>query len=117
MAYRVKLLYPAIHFLEGLSDRFRAKVVRTIELLKEFGPLLREPHSKKVSDLPGLFELRVSLGHDTCRLFYFWHESQFYIVTSGYMKKAMKLDKKELNRASSLMRQFVEKYGGRHEST
>jgi phage-related protein len=117
MAYKVKLLQPAIDFMGGLSNRLRAKVVRTIALLREFGPLLREPHSKKVSDWPGLFELRVSLGHDTCRLFYFWHESQFFVVTSGYVKKGMKLEQRELNRASSLMKRFIEETGGRHEGS
>ena len=112
MGYKVKLLPPAVQFLDGLQDRLRAKVARSIRLLQEFGPSLREPHSKKVSDWPGLFELRVMLGHDTCRFFYFWHKEQLYVVTSGYMKKGMKLDRRELERAALLMRQHAGETGG-----
>jgi phage-related protein len=112
MGYKVKLLPPAVQFLDGLQDRLRAKAARSIRLLQEFGPSLREPHSKKVSDWPGLFELRVMLGHDACRFFYFWHKEHLYVVTSGYIKKGMKLDRKELERAALLMRQHTEGTGG-----
>jgi phage-related protein len=112
MGYKVKLLPPAVRFLDGLHDRLKAKVARSIRLLQEFGPSLREPHSKKVSDWPGLFELRIMLGHDACRFFYFWHHEHLYIVTSGYIKKRMKLDRKELERAALLMRQHTEGTGG-----
>jgi len=112
MAYKVKLLPPAAEFLDGLPDRLRAKAGRAIVLLREFGPFLREPHAKKVSDWPGLFELRVMLGRDACRFFYFWHEHQLYVVTSGYLKKGMKLERKELQRASALMKRYRESTGG-----
>jgi len=112
MAYKVKILQPAAEFLDGLPARLRAKAGRAIVLLREFGPFLREPHSKKVSDWPGLFELRVILGRDAARFFYFWHEQQFYVVTSGYLKKGMKLERKELDRASALMKRYLESSGG-----
>jgi phage-related protein len=112
MSYKVKLLPPAVQFLDGLHDRLKAKAARSILLLQEFGPSLREPHSKKVSDWPGLFELRVMLGHDACRFFYFWHQQHLYVVTSGYMKKGMKLERRELERAALLMRQHAEETRG-----
>ena len=107
MAYEVKLMPPAAEFLDALSDRLRAKVVRSIVLLREVGPLLREPYAKKVKDWKGLFELRVALGGDTCRFFYFWHGSRIVIVTSGYMKKGMKIERRELERATSLMKGYL----------
>ena len=116
MPYKVKILQPAAEFLDSLPARLRAKAGRAIVLLREFGPFLREPHSKKVSDWPGLFELRVILGRDACRFFYFWHEQQFYVVTSGYLKKGMKLERKELDRASALMKRYLESSGGIDES-
>ena len=56
-----------------------------------------------MTDWKGLFELRVDLGGDTCRFFYFWRGSWMVVVTSGYMKKGMKLERRELERATSLM--------------
>jgi phage-related protein len=107
MPYEVKMLPPAADFLDALADRLRAKAVRSIALLREFGPLLREPYAKKVTDWKGLFELRVTLGGDTCRFFYFWHGSRMVVVTSGYMKKGMKLERRELERATSLMNRYL----------
>ena len=53
MGYKVKLLPPAVQFLDGLHDRLKAKAARSIRLLQEFGPSLREPHSKKVTGTTG----------------------------------------------------------------
>lgn len=108
MPYKVKLLQPAVDSMEEIPSKLKAKTLRTVGLLAEFGPNLREPHAKKVSGWPGLFELRVALGNQTCRLFYFWHRSSFYVVTSGYMKKSMKLNRRELDKALTLMKHFLE---------
>ena len=106
MAYEVKLLPPAAEFLDSLSDRLRAKAVRSIALLRERGPLMREPYAKKVTDWKGLFELRVALGGDTCRFFYFWNGLRMVVVASGYMKKDMKLERRELEKATAIMNEY-----------
>jgi hypothetical protein len=80
-------------------------------MLREFGPFLREPHAKKVADWQGLFELRVALGGDACRLFYFWHGAQVVLVTSGYLKKGMKLERRELERVTLLMKGYLASEG------
>jgi len=99
-------LNPAAKFLDELPDKLRAKATRSIGLLHEFGPYLREPHAKKVTNWQGLFELRVALGSDACRFFYFWQNTQYVVITSGYVKKDMKLDRKELDKAASLMKLY-----------
>lgn len=53
---------PIDPYLDELSPKMRAKVLRTISLLEEFGKQLRLPHSKHLDD--GIFELRVKLGSD-----------------------------------------------------
>jgi len=111
MPYKVRLLPPAAAFLSDLPDRLQAKATRSIGLLREFGPYLREPHAKKVTDWEGLFELRVTLGGDTCRFFYFWRGTQLVVVTSGYLKKGTKLERRELQRAAALMRSYLESGG------
>jgi mRNA-degrading endonuclease RelE of RelBE toxin-antitoxin system len=111
MAYKVRILPPAAEFLDALPDRFRAKAVREITLLQEFGPFLREPHAKKVTGWQGLFELRVALGTDACRFFYFWDGEQIAVIASGYVKKGMKLERRELERAVRLMKAYRENEG------
>jgi len=111
MAFKVRILPLAAEFLDALPDRLRAKAVREITLLREFGPFLREPHAKKVTGWKGLFELRVALGTDTCRFFYFWDGEQIAVVASGYVKKGMKLERRELERAARLMKEYQENEG------
>ncbi len=108
MKYSVIILEPAKNFLVNLDIKLRAKAFRTIELLQEFGPFLKEPHAKKITGTKNLFELRVKFSNNICRLFYFHHENSIYVTTSGYVKKDQKLDKAEIDKALKLMKMFIE---------
>lgn len=108
MNYKIEILEPAYDFISSLEIKFRAKTYRTIELLKEFGPFLKEPHSKSIKGYKGLFELRVQLGNNILRLFYFHYKSSLYIITSGYIKKADKTDNKQITKALDLMKSYME---------
>ncbi len=59
-------------FLESLNEKEIAKVIRTIELLEEFGNDLGMPHSRHMSD--GLLELRIR-GTREVRIFYCFHKT------------------------------------------
>ena len=61
---------PVEQFLDSLNSKMRVKAVNSLELLEEFGNLLREPHSKYLSD--GIFELRIKFASDISRIFYFF---------------------------------------------
>jgi len=115
--YKVKLLEQAKDFLDTLSIRMRAKAFRTIELLQEFGPFLTAPHSKTLKGYAGLRELRVKQGSDICRLFYFHYDKNIYIITSGYVKKDRKTNKKEILKAFYLMKSLLEENHGENEIT
>jgi phage-related protein len=108
MEYQVELIEEVNEFILSLPIKMQAKIQRTIKLLKEFGYALPEPHSKKLKSADGLFELRVKLGTDTCRLFYFHWKEKIYIVTSGYIKKSNKTDKNQIKKAMNIMHQFQE---------
>ena len=106
MEYEVVLLDSAETFLAQLSPKFRAKAIRTIELLGEFGPQPAMPHAWKLTGYD-LWELRVRLASDICRLFYFYHRDRVYIVTSGYVKKADRTSVREIEKAARLRRQLT----------
>jgi phage-related protein len=99
MNYEVIVLVSAKEFLDSLDVKLKAKSFRTIQLLCEFGPFLSEPHSKKVSGINGLFELRVIQGNNICRFFYFHDKEKVYVITSGFIKKDQKLKKSEIDKA------------------
>ncbi len=82
-------------FLESLSEKEIAKVVRTIELLEEFGNNLGLPHSRHMSD--GLLELRIR-GTREIRIFYCFHKKQA-VLLHACIKKTQKTLGKELTRA------------------
>lgn len=85
----------------------RAKAFKIIKLLQEFGPYLREPHSKKMKGSKKIFELRVKQGSDIVRIFYFHHMDGIYILTSGFIKKQNKTDKSEIKKAEIIMAEFL----------
>lgn len=82
-------------FIKSLEELTIAKVLRTIELLEEYGPRLGMPHSKKVET--NLFELRIR-GQQEIRIFYTFHKSSA-ILLHGYTKKSQKTPKNELKTA------------------
>jgi phage-related protein len=107
MAFDVRLLEPAVEFLRTIEPKLRAKAFRTIELLREFGPELPMPHARKLSGHE-LFELRVRQGSNICRLFYFVEGESVFIVTSGYIKKTEKTDRREIERALRLKAEYLQ---------
>jgi phage-related protein len=80
-------------FLSALTEKEVAKVIRTIELLEEFGNDLGMPHSKHMSD--GLLELRIR-GTREIRIFYCFHRNKAYLL-NAFIKKTQKTPEKELN--------------------
>lgn len=79
---------PVQIFLDGLEPKMQAKVLRTIDLLEQFGPALREPYSKFLSN--GIFELRTKQGSDITRVLYFFFIGKRAILTNGFVKKTQK---------------------------
>jgi len=98
---------PATTFVKKLTVKMRAKVLRTIGLLEQFGSQLPAPHAKALKNCEGLRELRVKQGSDIVRLFYFHHKGKVYVATSGYMKKTQKTNPREIARAMCLMKEFT----------
>ena len=98
----------AVGFIEGLGPKMKAKVLRTIDLLEEFGPFLREPHSKKIKGTKELFELRIKQGSDAVRMFYFYFKDNVYVLTSGLIKKTNKIERNQIKKAEALMIEYME---------
>lgn len=107
MSFEVILLEPAVAFLSQVEVKLRAKAFRTIELLREFGPELPMPHTKKLVGYD-LYELRVRQGSNICRLFYFAQGNALYVITSGYVKKTDRTEKREIERAIHLKEEYVQ---------
>lgn len=88
---------PAGEFIASLDPKMKAKTFRSLDLLSEFGPQLREPFSKSLGD--GLFELRIKFASDITRIFYFFVIGRKIVLTNGFIKKTTKVPKEEMELA------------------
>lgn len=85
---------PIEEFVLNLPVDQISKVRNCIKLLNEFGPLIRSPHSKKLSGYKDLFELRTS-GSSPIRLFYCHRQNKFTIL-HAFIKKSNKTPQREI---------------------
>lgn len=100
------ILLPQVkEFINSLEINVQPKATKTLNLLKEYGPLLREPHSKKIIGYKDLLELRTS-GSPAIRLFYTVKQGQFYILR-GFFKKTNKTPANEINLALKQISQLT----------
>ena len=79
---------PVAEFILSLDSKMKAKILRTIDLLENNGPHLREPYSKSLGD--GIFELRIKQGNDITRVLYFFFIGNKAILTNVFIKKNTK---------------------------
>ena len=89
----------------------RAKVLRTVSLLGDSGPGLREPYSKPLDD--GIFEIRTKFGSDITRVLYFFVVGKKVILTNGFIKKTQKTPASEI----TLAKQYRADYLARKENS
>ena len=92
---------PVKKFLLALPTKMRAKAYSEIELLREHGIYLKEPYVKAIKgeDYKGLYELRIKLGSDASRIFYFAYHKDTFVLLNGFLKKTNKTPKTELEKA------------------
>ena len=88
--------HPVEEFIQSLQKSTQAKVIRTIDLLGEFGNDLGAPYSKKLDSK--LFELRIR-GKEEIRIFYSFGPGRVAYLLHGFKKKSQKTPKRELNLA------------------
>ncbi len=80
---------PAGQFINSIEDeKLRAKVIRSVKLLEEFGHDLEMPDSKHLED--GIFELRTKQSSNIARCLYFFTVGDKAVVTNGIIKKQTK---------------------------
>lgn len=102
---------PVQDFLMSLDKKMRAKLSGIISILQEYGNQLREPYSKYLDD--GIFEIRGKVGSDISRVLYFFYYDGKIILTNGFIKKAQKVPKAELDRAKEYRKDYLERMGGK----
>jgi phage-related protein len=104
MAYEIayysnKVQQDVLSFPDGVL----ADYLRLSELLEEFGPALRMPHSRALGE--GLFELRPKSKEGIGRVFYCFLIGQKVMVVHSFVKKTQETPNRELRVAISRMQE------------
>ncbi len=73
--------------------------LRAFGLLEEFGNLLREPHTRPLTD--GIFELRVASKSGIFRFPFFYDKGKIIIITHAFRKKTQKTPRHEIETAKN----------------
>jgi phage-related protein len=89
--------------IENWPSGILADYARIVELLMEFGPQLRMPHSRAMGD--GLFELRPRGTEGIGRVFYCVMVPKRIVVLHAFMKKTQQTPERELKLARKRMRE------------
>lgn len=86
MSYTVEYFHPRVTAeIESWPDGILADYARLVELLMEFGPNLRMPHSRAMGG--GLFELRPRGREGIGRAFYCFVSGQRVVILHAFVKK------------------------------
>jgi len=96
---------PVAEFIDALSIETRAKVFRTIKLLKNYGVLLKEPYTRQVRGK--IRELRIRDSAGAVRIFYFTFTGRRIILLHGFVKKTEKTHPGEIAIAEKRMNDFI----------
>lgn len=103
---------PVAEFVDGLAPQAQAKFIRSLELLEQYGLLLREPWVRNIQDIPKLRELRFISFGDIYRFFFFPVAGRKLILLHGFKKKTQQTPKRELQTAEARMKDYIRRQGG-----
>ena len=89
--------------IESWPDGVLADYARLVELLMEFGPNLRMPHSRAMGG--GLFELRARGREGIGRALYCFVVGRRVVILHAFVKKTQETPEKELRIARRRMKE------------
>ena len=105
MPYQIEYFHPRVLAeIEAWPVDILADYARLVELLAQYGPNLRLPHSRAMGD--GLFELRPRGRSGIGRAFYCFLVSRRVVVVHAFVKKTQQTPDKELKLARKRMKEI-----------
>ncbi len=106
MKYTIEYFHARVkNDIESWPDGIVADYARLAELLMEFGPNLRMPHSRAMGG--GLFELRPRGREGIGRALYCFVIGQRIVMLHAFVKKTQETPEKELRLARKRMKEVL----------
>jgi phage-related protein len=98
--YSSKVRTQTLELPEGIV----ANLIRTLDLIKEFGPNLGRPHTAPLGK--GLFEIRAKGKEGIARSFFCSVHHEKIIILHTIIKKGMKAPKKDMELVTKRMKEI-----------
>ena len=97
---------PVTEFLNSLPIKHKTKAQFVIDLLAEYGPLLKEPFTKHLSGTK-LKELRIQASPNIYIIFYFAHVEKKFVLLHAFTKKTEQTLRKEIKVAENRINDYL----------
>ena len=81
------------------------KIVWTLELIEDI-ELVPETYLKHLTGTDGLYEVRVSLGSNTYRIFCFFSGKKLVVLMNSFQKKTQKTPTSEIIKALKIKQEY-----------
>ena len=101
---------PVADFIDSLPIEVQAKILRLIDLLADYGVLLKEPYTRQIRGK--LRELRITSKSGEVRVFYFAFAEKRMVLLHGFVKKARRTPIRDIEIAERRLDDFVDRQGG-----
>ena len=85
---------PVQEYMQKLEEKYQAKIIAHIELLRSKAGRLYAPYAKHIQG--PIWELRVDLGRLASRIFYFLASEQKIVLLHAFAKKSQKTPAQEI---------------------
>ena len=107
MANRSVIFYKQYfqEFFEEQSPQVKRKIS---QILVWISTIDRLPVSilKSITNVKGLYEIRIEISGNLCRVFCCFDEGELVILFNGFQKKTQKTPKGEIEKATKLMNEY-----------
>lgn len=97
-----------MQFLEGLSEKEAAKILREVDLLQRFGLSLGIPYLRRMTGIDELWELRIVQSSNIFRIFFFHDHYGKFVLLHGIKKKSMKTPRRDIDVSLERVRKYKE---------
>jgi phage-related protein len=92
-------------FYQKQKRKVRDKILWTFRII-ETQPQIPSDYFRHIEGTDGLYEIRIKQGSDIFRIFCFFDEGKFIVLTNGFQKKTQKTPKSEIEKALKIKKEY-----------
>lgn len=99
---------PVQEFLDSLSSKLAQKVAWVLRLVEDLD-VVPAAYFKKLVNTEEIWECRIHLGSNAYRIFCFFDGNSVIVLTHGLIKKTQKTPQREIERAETYRRDYMQR--------